>query len=126
MREAFLSRLAYERYLGYAEAQLRRMRANLGAGREINWKHAMHLIRLLIAGEALLREGRLTVPVGEYREPLLAVRRGERSWPEVEEWSEELKGALRRAYETTPLPEEPDRERVDAFLIRARQAMVDA
>ena len=31
----------------------------------VKWKHVMHLIRLLISGIDVLREGKVTVEVGE-------------------------------------------------------------
>ena len=44
----------------------------------------MHLVRLLTSGRDLLRTGELTIDVGDAREDLLAVKRGEVPWPEVE------------------------------------------
>ena len=84
----------------------------------------MHLIRLLLAARSLLLEARLILDVGPLRERLLAVKRGELSWDEVESWRlglhEELDSALRR----TVLPATPDVARVDAWLrsVRKRSA----
>jgi hypothetical protein len=41
---------------------------------QIKWKHAMHLIRLLISGIDILRNQRVAVDVGEHRDELLAIR----------------------------------------------------
>lgn len=46
----------------------------------------MHLSRLLICARDLLRRGRLVLHVGENRDRLLAVRRGQVEWAEVEAW----------------------------------------
>lgn len=85
----------------------------------------MHLIRLLLAGVTVLREGELPVHVGEHREALLAIRRGAMPWEEVNEWRLRLHRELDDAFERTRLPERPDYVRVNDFLIRARRSMVD-
>ena len=126
MREAFLSRLVYQTYNGYVLSQFKRIaqhrRNNEG---EIKWKHPMHLIRLLIAGIRTLREGAVPVAVEEYREELLAIRRGEMPWNEVDSWRLRLHEEFDRAYQETSLPERPDYDRANAFLIRARRTMVE-
>jgi len=124
MREAFLSRLVYQTYNGYVMAQFRRFQAHVRDAGSIRWKHAMHLIRLLLAGITLLREGHLPLRVEEHRERLLAVRRGEVPWEEIDAWRLALHGQLDQALERTCLPEGPDYERVNAFLVRARRSMV--
>jgi hypothetical protein len=69
----------------------------------------------------LLRTGELTIDVGDGREPLLAVKRGEVPWPEVESWMTRLATETDEAYRHSPLPAEPDRRRVEDFLIRVRR-----
>lgn len=44
----------------------------------------MHLLRLLASARDVLRTGTLTIDVGEERASLLAVKRGEVTWSEVE------------------------------------------
>ena len=46
----------------------------------------MHLIRLLLSGVQVLQHGFVPLRVDEYRERLLAIRRGEVPWQEVERW----------------------------------------
>jgi hypothetical protein len=124
MRGAFLSRLIYQTYNGYVLSQFKKLTARLDSGREIRWKHAMHLLRLLLAGIVALREGVVPVRVEQHRDRLLAVRRGSVPWPEVDAWRRALHREFDAAYATTPLPERPDYTRVNAWLIRARQAAV--
>jgi uncharacterized protein len=83
----------------------------------------MHLIRLLLSGVTVLREGFVPLHVEQYREKLLAIRRGEAPWEEVSAWRLELHKLFEEAYATTSLPEAPDYERVNAFLVRARRSM---
>ena len=75
------------------------------------------------AGRDLLATGDLPVDVGADRERLLAVRRGEVPWDEVEQWRLALHGEFDEAAARTVLPAEPDAVRVDAWLrdVRARE-----
>ena len=66
----------------------------------------------------------LAVHVGDHRDALLAIRRGQMPWEQVDEWRLRLHRELDTAYERTRLPEWPDYERVNAFLVRARQSTV--
>jgi predicted nucleotidyltransferase len=120
LRDAFLSRQADGTFRGYAAQQLGKLEADIRNHGAPRWKHAMHLLRLLISCRDLLRTGRLTIDVGEHREALLAVRRGERTWDEVRAWMRALHEETDAAAARTTLPAEPDRARVEDFLIRVR------
>ncbi|MFC8534045.1 DNA polymerase beta superfamily protein [Streptomyces sp. NPDC057249] len=122
LRGAFLSRRAHDSFVRYALAQRRKLEADVRQYGAPRWKHAMHLLRLLGSCRDLLRTGELTVEVGEAREALLAVRRGEVPWPEVERRMTRLAAENDEAADTSPLPPEPDRARVEAFLVRTRRA----
>ena len=124
MRDAFLSKLVYQTYNGYVLSQFKKLTTRLDSGREIKWKHAMHLIRLLLSGIVALREATVPVSVEEHRDRLLAIRRGEVPWPEVDAWRLELHQTLDAAYAKTQLPERPDYARVNAYLIKARGSML--
>ncbi len=122
LREAFLSRQAHETFARYALGQRRKLEADVRNHGAPRWKHAMHLLRLLTSARDLLRSGRLTIDVGDRREPLLAVKRGEVPWPEVDAWMTRLAAEAEKAAHHSPLPPEPDRRRVEDFLIRVRRA----
>jgi len=122
MRASFLSRLVYPTFNGYVMSQFKKMHADLRNAGQVKWKHVMHLIRLLIAGVRILSEGWVPVRIEEHREQLLAIRRGEVPWQETEAWRLSLHQEFDRALETTELPERPDYERANAFLIKARRA----
>ena len=125
MRSAFLSKLVYQTYNGYVLSQFKKLEQDRRNRGEVRWKHAMHLVRLLLEGVGVLREGFLAVRVGEHRARLLAVRRGEVPWGEVNAWRLSLHEEFDAAYAKTGLPERPDYERVNAFLIRARRASAE-
>lgn len=82
----------------------------------------MHLLRLLASARDVLRTGTLTIDVGEEREALLAVKRGEVAWSEVQARVTRLEREAGEAARHGPLPAEPDRRRVEDLLVRARRA----
>ncbi len=124
IRDAFLSRLVYQTYNGYVMSQFKRMQADLRNQGKIKPKHVMHLIRLLLSGIHVLREGFVPVDVGQYRERLFAIKKEEMSWDDIEAWRKELHKEFDRALEETDLPERPDYERANEFLVRARRAAI--
>ena len=124
MRERFLSKLIYQTYNGYVLSQFKRLEQDLRTTGTLKWKHAMHLIRLLIAGITGLREGYIPVRVDDHRDRLLTIKRGEMECAEVDAWRLALHKEFDRALEATTLPDRPDYEGANAFLVRARRAMV--
>jgi hypothetical protein len=122
MRSSFLSRVVYQTYNGYVMSQFKKMQADLRNQGQVKWKHVMHLIRLLLSGIVALREGYVPVRVEQHREQLLAIRRGDVPWDQVEQWRLSLHREFDAAFERTTLADRPDYERANAFLIKARQA----
>ena len=123
IRDIFLSKLVYQTYNGYVMSQFRKLQKDIENYGEIRWKHAMHLIRLLLSGIQVLQSGRLNVQVDEHREILLQIRRGEILWEQLDDWRLELHRQFDAAFQTTPLPERPDYERVNDFLVKARRSV---
>ncbi|PWK68940.1 hypothetical protein BCL76_107408 [Streptomyces sp. CG 926] len=122
LRGAFLSRRAHTSFSRYAASQRGKLLADVRVHGAPRWKHAMHLLRLLLSCRDLLRTGLLSVDAGPYRDRLLAVRRGERTWEEVDAWMARLQQETESALASTVLPEEPDHARVQDFLVRTRRA----
>lgn len=121
MREAFLSKLVFQTYSGYVASQFKKMQTDIRNQGRVKWKHVMHLIRLLISGIDVLREGKVTVEVGQQREQLLEIKRGEVPFAEADAWRKRLQVEFEQAFQQTTLADRPDYERVNAFLIRARK-----
>lgn len=121
LRESFLSRMIFQTFNGYALSQFKKLEQDLRNQGEVRWKHAMHLLRLLLTGAATLREARVPVRVERQRDRLLAVKRGELTWAEVDAWRRELHQDFERALAVTRLPERPDYEAANRFLIDARR-----
>jgi len=125
LRQHFLSQMIFQTFNGYAMSQFRKMEQDLRNHGEVRSKHAMHLLRLLLSGAATLREGRVPVRVEAHRDRLLAVKRGELTWAELDAWRKELHHDFERALAETKLPERPDYEAANQFLIKARKEMTD-
>ena len=121
MKSIFLSRLVFQTYNGYVMSQFKKMQADIRNHGTVKWKHVMHLIRLLLSGIGVLRDGVVPVKADAHRDRLLAIRRGEAPWQEVENWRLGLHQEFNAAFETTKLPERPDYERANSFLISARR-----
>ncbi len=84
----------------------------------------MHLLHLLLTGAATLRNGRVPVRVEANRARLLAVKRCELDWPEVDAWRQELHRDFEYALAETKLPERPNYEAANGFILRARRRAV--
>jgi hypothetical protein len=125
LRAVFLSRHLYKTYSGYVLSQFRLMRRNFEKTAKYKAKHAMHLIRLLYSGIHALRTGEILVDVGEHRAELLRIKGGGLLFEEVRTRALELDQVFQQAFTTTSLPERPDYERVNRFLLHARRRMVD-
>ncbi len=107
---AFLSRYAVRAYTRATEMQLSR------AGRNLKPKQLMHVVRLRQVGLKLMRTGSLDIAADR---SLLAIRSGEMPWDEAVAWAHRLGEELRTA--DGPLPEEPDRARVEDWLVSVRR-----
>lgn len=125
IRDCFLSRLAYQTYNGYVMSQFKKMQTDLRNQGQVKWKHVMHLIRLLLAGIQVVRDGTVPVRVVEHREALLSIRCGEMTWDDVEQWRLSLHRELDAALLRSPLPEQPDYDTANAFLIKARRLAME-
>jgi len=122
-RSRLLSRLIYQTYNGYVLSQFKKLEQDIRTTGTLKWKHAMHLIRLLLAGITGLEEGTIPVRVDDgLRERLLAIKRGEVPWDDVNAWRLDLHARFDGAYKTTALPERPDYAWANDFLVRARRS----
>ena len=134
LRQAIVSKRAGRGYLGYLRGQKERLLGTRGQKRVnrpelveahgFDTKYAMHALRLGYQGLELLETGRLTLPMPEpERSNVMGVRLGQRSFDEVLAEIDEIERRLEAALEQTALPDSPDDDAVDAFLVEAyRQA----
>jgi uncharacterized protein len=123
MRGAFLSQMIFQTFNGYAMSQFKKIEQDIRNHGEVRWKHAMHLLRLLLTGAATLRTGKVPVRVEAHRDRLHAVKRGDLPWAELDAWRKELHRDFERALAETKLPERPDYEAANRFLVKSRLEM---
>lgn len=121
MRDVFLSKLVFQTYSGYVASQFKKMQTDIRNQGRVKWKHVMHLIRLLLSGTSVLREGTVCVDAGDHRERLLTIKRGEMLFTDADAWRTELQRDFESAFQSTNLPDRPDYERANAFLVDARR-----
>lgn len=124
-RAIFVSKLVYQTYNGYVISQFKKLEQDIRTHGEIRWKHAMHLIRLLFSGIGVLKTGAVPVWVsGEQRDLLLQIKAGQLKWSEIDRLRLELHKEFDTAFAETSLPDRPDYAAANAFLLRARRAML--
>ncbi|USX49293.1 DNA polymerase beta superfamily protein [Lentzea sp. HUAS12] len=110
---AFLSRYAVRSFTRATEMQLSR------AGRNLKPKQLMHVVRLRLVGLNLLRTGRYDIAADR---ALLGIRDGSMPWDDAVAWAHRLGSEISAA--EGPLPEEPDRARVEDWLMSVRRRML--
>lgn len=125
IREAFLSKLVFQTYSGYVASQFKKMQTDIRNQGRVKWKHVMHLIRLLLSGTHVLRHGGVSVDVGNHRERLLTIKRGEMPFDEADRWRKDLQIEFESAFKQTALPDRPDYDRANTFLIDARRRAME-
>lgn len=120
-RDKFLSNRVKNTYFGYANQQMTRL-VNRADGsfksklRKRFEKHARHCARLLFQGRDLMQTGTLTVRVPN-RDEIFAI--GELSPTDLVLWFEDAKESFNNV--ESVLPDQPDTEWVNEFLIRVRE-----
>ncbi|SEP97112.1 nucleotidyltransferase domain-containing protein [Lentzea albida] len=110
---AFLSRYAVRSFTRATEMQLSR------AGRNLKPKQLMHVVRLRLVGLNLLRTGRYDIAADR---SLLGIRDGSMPWDDAVAWAHRLGSEIAGAQ--GPLPDEPDRARVEDWLVSVRRRML--
>lgn len=125
IRDCFLSRLVYQTFNGYVLSQFKKIQTDIRNQGRIKWKHVMHLVRLLLTGIATLKEGRVPVRVEAFRDRLLEIKSGAVAWDEIDAWRRQLHAEFEAAADSTQLPERPDYETANRFLITARRRALE-
>jgi hypothetical protein len=120
-RDMFISQMVYQTYNRYVMSQFKSMSQQRAKGVEVNPKHATHLIRLMLSGITTLKHGFVPMSMNVHRDRLLAIKRGETPWQDINVWRLELHEAFDHALEATSLPEFPDYVRANAMLLKIRR-----
>jgi predicted nucleotidyltransferase len=125
---SIISKQAGRRYLGYLESQKQRLMGERGQ-KKVNrpeleekfgydTKYAMHILRLGFQGVELLSTGHISMPMtGEAWEFTYHTRLGKVPLQDVLTRAGELERELKDLTETGPMPETPDREQVESWML---------
>ena len=128
MAPLIASRKAAAAFLGYMQQQRARLQGERGrkgvqrpelvAAHGFDTKYAGHILRLGFQGIEFLGTGRISVPMPEYhRRIILACRAGEMDENEVLTLAGELEADLKDSIDSSALPDEPDYDAVNEWLV---------
>jgi uncharacterized protein len=124
MRSVFLTRIVYHTYNNILTYQFKEFSRDRRSSGRVRWKHGARLIRLLLSGITILNERQLPLELAAHRDKLLAIHRGQCDWKELDSWRKQLHKDFDAALAKTTLPEHPDFDRVNSFLLKARRSML--
>jgi predicted nucleotidyltransferase len=135
-KEVFLSRSCVPQFLGFADAQLKRMTGKLGRGKKgqrpeleekygYDVKAGMHVLRLLYECQELVSTGKITLPRPE-RDLLIRARTGKYSMQKVLTMAQMLFAECEEAARQSALPEKVDRAAVSRLLAKSYREAWDA
>jgi predicted nucleotidyltransferase len=124
----FAARKAGKAFLGYMTQQRQRLlgergqmnvkRPELVEAHGYDTKYAMHMLRLGFQGVEFLETGQLSLPMLPIaRDFVYAVRKGEVELNEVLTRAGELERRVEDLLDTSPLPEKPNYDAVNAWLV---------
>lgn len=91
-------------------------------GKDYDAKNMMHTIRLLQVAEEIVRDGHLNVRRAN-RDELLAIKAGNLEYDELLEMATGLMERIEGYTEVSPLPDSPDRERIERVLVEMREGL---
>ena len=122
-RHIFLHRGAWQRFKGYAYQQMHKIRIKKPQGKRkemverygFDVKFGYHIVRLLGEVEQILEEHDLDLE--RNREQLKAIRRGEWTLEQLEQWFADKERHLEGVYAKSSLPNKPDAERIKTLLL---------
>jgi predicted nucleotidyltransferase len=113
-RTDFLHKGAWHKFKGYAYGQLHKIRTKTPTGKRAELvdehgydvKYAYQVVRLLLEVEQILVTR--DIDLERDREQLKAIRRGEWTLDQIDEWAQAKEKQLEALYHTSTLPYEPD------------------
>jgi len=122
-RVDFLHKGSWHKFKGYAYSQLNKIKTKTPTGKraELVDKHgydvkfAYHVVRLLLEVEQILVSR--DIDLERDREQLKAIRRGEWTLPQLEQWAQDKEKALEALYNSSTVPYEADEALLKRHLV---------
>lgn len=106
-RVDFLSRKVADTTVGYAKAELSRVKRKLERTGEVKQKHLAHVVRLVRMGVEVLTQGTMYVKRPDAKE-LLEIKNGSWSLDDVIKYADDMVTKVETLRHTSPLPEQPN------------------
>lgn len=131
-----VSKKAGGAYLGYMQAQRQRLLGERG-GRHgsrpeltnkfgYDSKYAAHVVRLGLQGVELMMTGRLTLPMAPLdRDAVLEIRKGNIPFNLCMSLAGNVERQLKDAIDASPLPDQPNKDMVESWMIETYQRYFD-
>ncbi len=127
-RDVFLSRTSAKQFLGFADAQFKRLTGEKGSGKKgqrpeyigkygYDTKAAMHGLRLLYECRELMEHRRITLPRPE-KDLLIEVRSGAWTFEKVLRHAQKLFHETEASVAQSPLPEKVDRDAISKLVAK--------
>lgn len=122
-RKLFLHKGAYQKFKGYAYSQMKKIGERKPVGKRAvlveqfgyDVKFAYHVVRLAQEAEMILLKGDLDIEAG--REELKAIRRGEWTLPQLQEWFAKRTAMLDEMFLKSDLRPEPNFDELNRVLM---------
>lgn len=114
-RDLFLSKVAFYRFTGFAKSQLNKM-SKKDREPERLFKYGYHAVRMALEGEQIMKEGTLTLDANISL--LNAVKQGEWSFEEIEDFCAEKEIELKDLYDNSDfLPYSADEDKIKTLML---------
>lgn len=129
-KDLFLSRSHVNAFLGYAEAQYKRLNGLLSRDTNrpelvekygFDTKMAMHMIRLMFECKELMEKGEITLP-SPWKDELIDIRQGRMTLQALNQYYRDLESDCRELSKVSYLPEKVDYQKINRVLVRAYNA----
>lgn len=122
-RKVFLHKGAWHKFKGYAYSQMKKINTKESGGKRAvlveefgyDTKYAYHLVRLMLEVEQILIEGDLDLR--RNAEQLKAIRRGEWTLEQLEEYFHSKEKSLEDVYTKSTLPYSPQEDKIKHLLL---------
>lgn len=114
-----VAKSTYDQYVNWVKTR-NPVRSELEKKHFFDTKHGMHLIRLMRMCKEILQTGKVNVKRHD-REELLAIRNGMMSYDELIDSAEKLEKECELLYETSCLPNSPNRNKLDKLIVDMTQ-----
>lgn len=122
IRRQFLSKRMQSTFLKYAQSQLYKLNRRKENNLPVNWKHAMHMIRLLKTGIRIANDCSMNLDMSDNKDLLLSIRNGHMDMAELLELEANLSDELIQSFRRSALPDFPDESNIIRHVVALKSS----